>query len=102
MTMTDSANDHPDMEPVVVPITDSLDLHHFHPREIKDLVHEYIRACREDEIYSIRLIHGKGKGILKSSVQDILAKHPDVRSFTNGAQGNWGATCVELKRKGQV
>ena len=86
------------MEPVVIPITDTLDLHHFSPKEIKDLIHEYIRAAREARIHSVRIIHGKGKGILKNRVTDILAKHPDVHSFKDGGQGNWGATCVELKR----
>ncbi|MFA6009782.1 MAG: Smr/MutS family protein [Desulfobacteraceae bacterium] len=85
-------------EPVVVPITDSIDLHTFSPKDIPDLIQEYIRACREIGILSVRIIHGKGKGIQKERVRAILAAHPHVRSFTSGhlESGGWGATCVEL------
>ncbi|MBU1170213.1 MAG: Smr/MutS family protein [Proteobacteria bacterium] len=86
------------MEPVVVPITDTLDLHHFNPGDIKDLLMEYIHACREKNIVSIKIIHGKGKGILKDRVHRILKSHPHVRDFSDGSMGNWGATCVELSR----
>lgn len=86
------------MDPVVIPITDTLDLHHFKPGEVKSLIHEYIRECRETGIFSVRIIHGKGKGILKQRVRDILSNHSDVQAFTDGGMGNWGATRVELKR----
>lgn len=98
--MTDPYDPSPDsVEPVVIPITDSIDLHHFNPADIPDLLNEYIRACLEQNIYSIRIIHGKGKGILKDRVQGILKTHPHVVSFTDGTMGNWGATCAELSKK---
>lgn len=84
------------MEPIEIPITDTLDLHPFRPADVPDLLPEYIEACREKGILSIRLIHGKGKGILKDRVRGILSAHPHVRSFSDGSMGNWGATCVEL------
>jgi DNA-nicking Smr family endonuclease len=98
--MTDE-NDHEDYdegEPVVVPITDSIDLHAFNPKDVPDLLEEYIRACREKGIHSVRIIHGKGKGIMKERVSVILARHPHVRAFTSGRleSGGWGATCAEL------
>jgi DNA-nicking Smr family endonuclease len=85
-------------EPVVVPITDSIDLHTFNPKDIPDLIQEYIRACRELGILSVRIIHGKGKGIQKERVRSLLSAHPHVRSFSSGhpESGGWGATCVEL------
>lgn len=90
----DNGND----EPIVVPITDAIDLHHFNPREIKDLIYEYIRACREQGLFSVRIIHGKGKGVLKDRVHTILKDHPHVISFADGGEGNWGATRAELRR----
>jgi len=95
MTNEDCSNQD---EPVVVPITDSIDLHTFSPKDIPDLIQEYIRACREMGILSVRIIHGKGKGVQKERVRAILAAHPHVRTFSSGhlESGGWGATCVEL------
>jgi len=86
------------MEPVEYPIDGELDLHTFHPREIRDLIPEYIHACREKGIYQIRIIHGKGKGILRESVHSLLRKLPEVEDFwQEGSAGSWGATVVRLK-----
>lgn len=88
-----------DNQPVVVEISDTLDLHHFKAKEIPDLLNEYIAVCREKKIYTIRLIHGKGKGILRDRVHSILKKHPDVNSFSLATEGNWGATIVCLSTR---
>lgn len=82
-----------------VPLTDELDLHTFQPRECADVVDEYIRAAREAKFSSVRVIHGKGKGVLRRIVHGVLEKHPDVESFQLADQrsGSWGATLVRLK-----
>jgi len=86
------------MEPVEYPIDGELDLHTFHPREIRDLIPEYIHACREKGIYQIRIIHGKGKGVLRESVHSLLRKLPEVEYFwQEGSAGSWGATVVRLR-----
>jgi DNA-nicking Smr family endonuclease len=86
------------MEPLEYPINGELDLHTFLPGEVKDLVSDYIEACREKGIYQIRIIHGKGKGVLRQIVQGILEKHPDVEDYwQEGSGGSWGATVVLLK-----
>lgn len=87
------------MEPIEIPIDGILDLHTFQPGEVKGLVHEYILACLEKEIFSIRIIHGKGKGILKQTVQSALRKNPNVAFFTDApaVSGGWGATVITLK-----
>ena len=86
-------------EPVPLPIDGVLDLHTFSPREIKDLVPDYLQACREQGIYQVRIIHGKGIGNLRRSVQAILARHPAVAGFTldHPEYGGWGATLVHLR-----
>lgn len=88
------------MEPVEIPIEDVLDLHTFHPKDIPDLLPEYFTACKEKGIFSVRIIHGKGKGILKKRVHEILEESPLVKSFNPAPAeaGSWGATIVELIR----
>lgn len=89
------------MKPVKMPIEDILDLHTFNPREVPDLLVEYFSACMDADIYSVRIVHGKGRGILKKRVQALLKKNPQVKSFKNAPPeaGGWGATLVELKKK---
>jgi dsDNA-specific endonuclease/ATPase MutS2 len=91
MTMNDD-------NPAELPIDGTLDLHTFHPREVKDLVQEYLHACREKEILQVRIVHGKGTGSLRKTVHAMLDKLPEVASYKLGgdAGGGWGATIVTL------
>lgn len=87
------------MKPVKIPIEDNIDLHTFRPQDIPDLLSDYFEACIEAGIYSVRVIHGKGQGILKKRVQSLLKKYSLVKSFGPAPPeaGGWGATLVELK-----
>ena len=86
-------------EPIQLPIDGVLDLHTFQPREIKSLVQDYLAACQERGILSVRIIHGKGIGNLQRTVRALLAKHPDVISFATASEafGGQGATIVRLR-----
>ena len=86
------------MEPIKIPIEDVLDLHTFKPRDVPSLLEAYFAACREEKIYAVRIVHGKGKGMLKRRVQQLLKKNPMVASFKDApaGAGGWGATLVEL------
>jgi DNA-nicking Smr family endonuclease len=83
-----------------MPIEDILDLHTFKPKDIPDLLVDYFEACIDADIYSVRIVHGKGRGILKKRVQELLKQNQMVESFRNAPPeaGGWGATLVELKR----
>ena len=89
-------------EPLEIPIDGVLDLHTFKPGEIKDLIPDYLAACRERGIYQVRIIHGKGIGNLRRTVHAILARRPEVVSLTldHPEYGGWGATIVHLRRPG--
>lgn len=93
-------NDNQQAEPIKVPIEDVLDLHTFAPREIPSLLEEYLNACLEARLYSVRIIHGKGQGVLRNRVHGLLKRLPMVASYSEAPPhgGGWGATIVELKR----
>jgi dsDNA-specific endonuclease/ATPase MutS2 len=92
------------MDPVNLPIEDVLDLHTFRPQDIPDLVADYLAECLRSGIYSLRIIHGKGKGVQKRRVQGILKKNAMVVSFRDAPPeaGGWGATLVELDKKFKI
>ena len=52
-------------EPIELPIDGTLDLHAFHARDVKELVPDYLAACRERGILDVRIVHGKGTGALR-------------------------------------
>jgi len=87
-----------EMEPVELPIDGTLDLHHFKPQDLGDLIPDYIDECLKNEIYSVRIIHGKGKGVLRRTVHSLLERNPHVASYSLASdRSGWGATIVELK-----
>jgi len=86
------------MEPIQLPIEDVLDLHTFLPQEVPDLLDDYLEACAAKGFSSVRIIHGKGQGVLKKRVHKHLKNHSLVRSFKTAPPeaGGWGATLVDL------
>jgi DNA-nicking Smr family endonuclease len=85
-------------QPVQLAIDGELDLHTFHPSELAPLLQDYIDACRERGLLTLRIIHGKGRGVLRERVHRLLAKNPLVKTFALAPPqaGGWGATLVEL------
>ncbi len=93
-----SSENHAGPSPVELPINGSLDLHLFHPRDVKTLVPDYLELCREKGILEVRIIHGKGIGALRETVHSILRKLSIVAEFhlASHDRGHWGATLVTL------
>ncbi len=87
-------------EPIVVEITDSIDLHHFHPSELIDVVDAYLDAALERGLEEVRLIHGRGKGVQRARVRRFLEEDERVERFEEAppARGGWGATIAFLRR----
>ena len=88
-----------ELPPIELPIDGTLDLHAFDPREVKELVTDYLSACRKRDILTIRIIHGKGTGALRRTVHAVLNQLPEVASYRLGGEGagEWGATIVILR-----
>jgi DNA-nicking Smr family endonuclease len=86
------------MDPVIYEITDTLDLHTFNPKEVPDLIENYLEVCAEKGIDLVRIIHGKGTGALKRRVHGILSRHRLVLTFKDAPleAGGWGATLVRI------
>jgi DNA-nicking Smr family endonuclease len=78
-----------------VPISDSIDLHPFQPKEIHIVVEEYLYQAVRRGFHEVRIIHGRGIGVQREIVHSILKKHPDVVSFTD--LPNRGSTAVVLR-----
>jgi DNA-nicking Smr family endonuclease len=89
-------NDYPTA--IEIPINGTLDLHLFQPREIPSLINEYLQECQNRGILDVRIIHGKGKGVLREATHSALKKNPLVLEFKlDSGPSGWGATVVRLK-----
>ena len=88
-----------DDEPVRIPIEDALDLHAFAPADVRSVVDDYLHEARARGFREVRLIHGRGTGAQRASVQAFLARHPLVAHYADAPpeRGGWGATVVQLR-----
>ena len=83
---------------VAIAIDGTLDLHHFHPKDLKTLVPDYLAECQARGILAVRLIHGRGIGAVQRSVHALLGRSPIVAGFrlAKANRGGRGATLVDL------
>ena len=90
--------DDPFPEPIEIEITDSIDLHSFQPKDIRAVVEAYLIEAYKKGFRVVRIIHGKGVGVQREIVRQVLSETDFVRSFKNAPEfsGSWGATIAEL------
>ncbi len=82
------------MDPVELPIEDWIDLHSFQPREVAEVVEEYLYQALQKGYAHVRIIHGRGIGIQREIVHSLLKRHPQVISFSDAPDR--GSTMVTL------
>ncbi|MBQ0140621.1 MAG: endonuclease MutS2 [Kurthia sp.] len=60
---------------------------------------KYIDDALLSNYHRVSIIHGKGTGALRQGVQELLKRHPRVKSFSFGSagEGGYGVTIAELK-----
>jgi dsDNA-specific endonuclease/ATPase MutS2 len=85
-------------ESIEIEVTDVLDLHSVPPRDIKPVIEEYLSEARRLGFEALRIIHGKGIGVQRETVRQILARTDFVIAFGDAPAeaGGWGATLVTL------
>ncbi|MDY6934979.1 MAG: Smr/MutS family protein [Spirochaetota bacterium] len=83
-------------EVIRIELDDELDLHPFHPQDVKGILLEFIQMALAKDIKRIRIAHGKGKSAIKGVVIRILQSNDNVISF-HDEPGNWGATIAFLR-----
>jgi hypothetical protein len=87
--------------PLHLPPGDTLDLHTFSPREVTPLLRDFVDLCEQSGISRARIIHGKGRGVLRRRVRALLARDPRVAAICDAPSdaGGWGATVVTLRSR---
>ena len=88
------------VEPVQrLQIDGTLDLHAIPPKQVGDLVDDYLDEARRQGVLQVRIVHGKGIGALRETVHARLRRRDDVEHFALGGEGagGWGATVVRLR-----
>jgi len=80
-------------------ISSEINLLGMHVDEALHTLDSYINDALIADLSTIRIVHGKGEGILKKAVQNYLKAHPNVKSYRIGnfGEGDLGVTIAELK-----
>ena len=73
-------------ELVEFPLEDVLDLHSFHPKEIKSLVEDYLQEAYKAGFLEVRIIHGKGIGVQREIVRSVALRNPHVESVSQAPE----------------
>lgn len=79
--------------------TTEVDVRGQYPEEAWENVEKFLDDCYLAGISPVRIVHGKGTGVLKKQIREKLKKHRNVKSHRPGifGEGEDGVTVVELK-----
>lgn len=76
-----------------------IDLHNLHIQEALDVLEKFIDKAKLLGHTRLKVIHGKGKGILRKIVKTHLQSHSQIKAVIDNHpyRGGIGITVVELK-----
>ena len=62
-------------------------------------IDKYLDTCSLNNLSTVRIVHGKGTGALRTGIHKFLKTHPHVKDFRIGTfgEGEMGVTIVNLK-----
>lgn len=83
--------------PHAVPIDDEIDLHAFAPRDVPSVVDAYLEAAHARGLREVRVVHGRGSGVQRARVHQVLRAHPLVIDHRDDPRAHLGATIVTLR-----
>ena len=82
-----------------VRVSSEIDLRGMEAIEAVAAAERYIDSAVMSRLETVRIIHGKGTGVLRAAIQQMLKRNKSVKSFRLGryGEGETGVTVVELK-----
>jgi DNA-nicking Smr family endonuclease len=85
--------------PFEYPITDTLDLHQFTPRDMQAALESWLEAAHAGGFRAVRIVHGRGIGYQREMVRRVLQASALVLEFRDAPaeSGGWGATVATLR-----
>lgn len=80
-------------------VSSSVDLRGLDSEEAIYNTDKYLDDAYRGGLREVTIVHGKGTGALRQAINDMLKRHPHVKSFRLGnyGEGGTGVTMVELK-----
>lgn len=76
---------------------DTIDLHTFRPKDVPSVVREFLNAASKAGFTRVRIVHGKGIGVQRRIVREVLSADQRVVAFSDATDASgWGATVVHL------
>ena len=82
-----------------VALSSEIDLRGMDSIEAICVMDRYLDEAMRSNLPSVRIIHGKGSGVLRAAVQQSLRKNRFIKSFRLGVygEGEDGVTIAEFK-----
>ena len=80
-------------------VSTEVDVRGQYPEEAWANTEKFLDDCYLAGISPVRIVHGKGTGVLKKHIREKLKKHRYVKDFRPGrfGEGEDGVTVVELR-----
>jgi DNA-nicking Smr family endonuclease len=80
-------------------VEDELDLHGLNRAQAGHVISEFLDDAKARRLRCVRIVHGKGTGVLREALRAALPERSEVLGFVEApaAQGGAGAVLVLLK-----